>query len=91
MCKKIFIVENGRRRRVTVQDAMLAQLGTKGAGGNLAAIRDAVRWAMVLDNSRENQAAEQPDREKDNVVAQRLKERLLAMAKAQEQHNPDKD
>ena len=85
--KKIVVAENGRRRRVTKREAVIAQLVDKSATADLRATKLLLDILRDIERPANRPAAETPPSEQEFL--EQLKERLRRLAKAAQPAEPE--
>ena len=86
MNQRVVVAENGRRRRLTKRQAMIAQLVNKSATADLRATK--MLLDMLRDLERQAEAAS-PDQPAHTDVIEQLKAKLRRLAEDYDQSKPE--
>jgi len=86
MNQRVVVAENGRRRRMTKRQAMIAQLVNKSATADLRATK--MLLDMLRDLERQAEAAS-PDQPAHTDVIEQLKAKLRRLAEDYDQSKPE--
>jgi hypothetical protein len=78
--EQVEITQNGRPRNLSSMGAIVLQLTTKAASGDMSAIREIRRWQQIFGESADKEIVDTPDREKDAAAMKRI---LARFAKPQ--------
>jgi hypothetical protein len=70
--EQVEITQNGRPRNLSSKEAVVLQLKTKAASGDIVAIKEFRNWLQIYGESADKEIVDTPDREKDAAAMKRI-------------------